>query len=187
MKQIAIALMISAVAASAAQAEVFDPEKFGIATFDDGLPKPPVKKPFYCEFSRQAAEGKSKVWSCNDGSTRYGEKNVWGEKPIEIEPLVLPPKVTEDPTIHMGKGVLLTLTTVSRPEECFRSGKYRYCERFKVPTFSYALTETKEQCAYLAPRLAARQYVVYRDLGVPVTVTYDCEGNDGGAVGVPHG
>jgi hypothetical protein len=141
MKYIALALVISALP-GAAHAEVFDPEKFGIATFEDSLPKPPVKKPFHCEFLRPAAEGKSKVWSCNDGSTRFGEKNVWGEKPTEVAPVILPPKLTEGRSIHMGKGVLMTLTTFSRPEECYRSGKYRHCQRFETPTFSYALTAT---------------------------------------------
>jgi hypothetical protein len=178
MKPVALALIISAVAA-AAHAEVFDPEKFGIAKFEDGLAKPPQVKPFYCEFLRVAVEGKGRVWQCSDGSTRFGETNIWGEKPIEAVPVALPPRSTEDPSIQLSDGVLMTLTTVSRPEECYRSGKYRYCDRFKVPTFSYAVMKSKEQCEYLAPRMAARQYVAYSDLGVPVTIMFNCEGSAG--------
>lgn len=29
----------------------------------------------------------------------------------------------------------------------------------------------------MAPRIAARQYIAYRDLGVPVKITFKCEGN----------
>ncbi|MBY3432882.1 hypothetical protein HFN89_01660 [Rhizobium laguerreae] len=185
MKRTAIAILVS-VAAATTHAEVFDPEKFGISKFEEALPKLKPQIAFYCEFLRSAVEGKEKVWTCSDGSTRFGDKNVWGEKPVEARPVVSPPKVTQDPSIRLTSGVLLTLKTVSNPEECYRSGKYRYCERFKVPTFSYALMTAKAQCDYLAPRLAARQYVEYRDLGVPVTITFDCEGNED-KVGNPSG
>lgn len=149
---------------TAASAEDFDPAKFGL------VPEAETKDN-YCVFLRNAVEGNKKVWKCTDGTTRYGETNIWGKDGVPRSPE--PP---EDMTIHIEDGVLLTVEVVADKEECHRSGRHRHCERYSVPDFSYLMTDSRAECEHMAPRLAARQYIVYRDLDVPTKITFKCEG-----------
>lgn len=164
MKRTAVALF-SILLSSAAMAEDFDPTKFGLS------PEPAEDKK-YCWFLRNAVEGKNKVWKCSDGSTRYGETNIWG-----VDGVPRRPEPPEDMTIQIDDGVMMTIEVVADHTECHRTGKHRHCDRYSVPTFSYVMTKTREQCEHMAPRIAARQYIAYRDLGVPVKITFKCEGN----------
>jgi hypothetical protein len=155
-----LAMMFSRVAV----AEDFDPEKFGLVAKNQN-------KENYCIFLRDAVEGRKKVWKCTDGSMRYGDTNIWGKDGVPRQPE--PP---EDMAIKIREGMLLTVEVVADKEECYRSGRHSHCERYSVPNFSYLMTEDKVQCEHMAPRLAARQYIVYRDLGIPTKITFKCEG-----------
>lgn len=173
MKRTALALF-AILLSTPALAEDFDPGKSGLLSESDG-------ERMFCRFLRNAVEGKKKVWECADGTTRYGETNIWGvdgmaRRPEPREEMVVEP--IEDTTIKIADGVLLTVKVVTDETECYRTGKHRHCERFSVPTFSYLMVKDEDQCEYMAPRIAARQRTVYRDLEIPVTVTFQCEGDD---------
>ncbi|MCV9964105.1 hypothetical protein OIU34_19675 [Pararhizobium sp. BT-229] len=163
MKRTALAILAMTLS-TAALAEDFDPAKFGL------VPETGTESN-YCVFIRKAVEGKSKVWKCSDGTTRYGETNIWG-----IDGVPRKPEPPEDMTINIDDGVLLTVEVVADQKECRRAGKVRRCSRYSVPDFSYLMTDSRAQCEHMAPRLAARQYIVYRDLGVPAKITFKCEG-----------
>jgi hypothetical protein len=163
MKRISVSLFAAMISTSA-MAEDFDPVKFGLTSEH-------AEEPTYCSFLRNAVEGKNKVWKCSDGSVRYGETNIWGADGVPT-----PTKPPEDLAILIDDGVLMTVEVVADQKECRRIGKHHHCDRYSVPTFSYVMTENWGQCEHMAPRLAARQYISYRDLGVPVKITFKCEG-----------
>ena len=173
MKRTAVALL-SILLSTAAMAEDFDPGKTGLGSETVG-------DPMFCQFLRNAVEGKKKVWQCVDGTTRYGETNIWGvdgvaRRPEPRERTVFGPP--EDTTIELEAGALLTVKVVTDQTECYRTGRHRHCDRFSVPTFSYLMTKDEVQCEYIGSRIAARQRAVYSDLEVIVKVTFECEGGD---------
>lgn len=166
MKKTSIWLLVAAIsAASPATAEVFDPSEFGLVTTDEASGQ-------FCHFVRNAVEGSKKVWACSDGTTRFHEENIWGSDGIAKTR----EKPKSDMSVSVEDGSLMTVTVMADRERCYRSGRRSHCERYLLPSVSYLMTDSKSQCEHLAPRLAARQYVMYRDLGVAVEITYGCEG-----------
>lgn len=130
MKRTSLALF-AILLSTPAMADDFDPGKFGLLSES-------AEKKQYCWFLRNAVEGKSKVWKCSDGSTRYGETNIRG-----IDGVPRRPEPPEDMTINIDDGVLMTVEVVADRTECHRTGKHRHCDRYSVPTFSYVMTENR--------------------------------------------
>lgn len=156
-------LVLSAVImASVATAAEFDPSQFGLPGRPD---------PVYCSFWKNAAEGSKKFWKCSNGKVYFGEKNIWG---IDGEPpLPTPP---EDPTIKLKDGVLLRVRTVADRPYCEQKGRRHYCSTYFTPSFNYLMTSGTDQCEYLGPRIAAQEYVKYRELSIAVKIEWDCQG-----------
>ena len=167
MKSYILALALLSFSEHAVSAENFDPRKYGLVP-DETLSSGSVAAAgFTCEFLRDAVEGPKKVWQCSDGTQRYAETNLWARGGTKTEEREV---FEEIPDIELDGGILLTIEAVATLKDCTKSG----CRRYPKPSFSYLRVKDREECDRVAPGLAARQYVRYRDLGVPVRISFDC-------------
>ena len=160
-RNLAIAAMMIA---SAASAEPINSEKHDLA-----------KSPVTCTFLRKAVEGPNSVWQCSDGSQRFSTRNFWSETPEDDVEAEAKPKPLD--TTLPGDDILLTISVTADEKTCYqhRHGG-RYCRILKVPAFSYLAVKDAETCLAIAPKLATRQFLRYRELYIPVAVEYTCEG-----------
>jgi hypothetical protein len=158
-KHIMAALSLSFLVANSAQAVDFDPSQFTVT------PKRAPEIESFCLYSRDAVEGKSKVWNCKDGTQRFGPTNVFG--------VVLPAQEpnAHDQRISMSK-IVLELKVTADLEACAKSGVN--CELQRTPVFSYVTFQYSAECEYNAPRFAYRQYKGWAASGIPAKVSWEC-------------
>jgi hypothetical protein len=157
---------------SATFAVDFDPVKHGLAEPSD---KQVYRDPgLNCTFLRNAVDGPKKVWSCDDGSLRYGDSDVWsrpGDPKVEdkaVEPF--------DQTISIPDHSLMTITTWINNRYCHRVGAKRRCNGREVQSLSHMLVPMgREECLKLAEKIAYRDYIAAMAVDDRIRISYHCE------------
>jgi hypothetical protein len=103
--------MFALACASPAASVDFDPVKHGLAEPSRGMI---LRDPgMTCTFLRNAVEGTKKVWTCDDGSTRYGDRDVWSH-PGDPKPETETVDEDFDPAIKVPGHSFMTITTLDQ-------------------------------------------------------------------------
>lgn len=165
--------MIALASASPVASADFDALKYGLVEpsqyaihRDPGL---------VCTFLRNAVEGTKKVWSCDDGSTRYGDKDVWSRS---ADPVPETETVEEDfdPRISVPGHSFMTITSWINNRHCHRTGKLLSCSGREVQSFSHMLVPLDHGgCMKMAEKIAYRDYVTAQQADDRIRISFDCE------------
>lgn len=167
-------VMLALASASPAASVDFDPVKYGLAEpsgqvirRDPGLT---------CTFLRNAVEGTKKVWSCDDGSTRYGDANIWGRPADPVPETETVVEKDFDPRISVPGHSFMTVTTWINNRYCHRSGKTRSCSGREVQSFSHMLVPLDHaECMKMAEKIAYRDYLTAQQADDRIRISFDCE------------
>lgn len=168
----AITVMLALAFASPAPAVDFDPVKHGLADPSrEMIRRGPVMT---CTFLRNAVEGTKKVWSCDDGSTRYGESDIWSRPEASVSETT--ETVEFDPSINVPGHSFMTITNWINNRHCQRAGKMYTCSGREVQSFSHMLVPLDhDACMKMAEKIAYRDYVEAQQADDRIRISFDCE------------
>ncbi|NTF23551.1 hypothetical protein G6L37_34840 [Agrobacterium rubi] len=155
----------------------FDPLKHGLADPEPGIVRHHPDPGLSCTFLRNAVEGPQKVWSCNDGSTRYGGSDIWSHPGDVVSAPEKPAEVDQDfdPSVSVPGHSFMTITTWLNNRYC-SGGKGRSCSGRQIQSFSHMLIPgDAASCLVLAEKIAYQQYVTAQVRESRIRISYDCQ------------
>lgn len=173
MLRYAATVMFALASASPAASVDFDPVKHGLADpSGEVIRRDPGMT---CTFLRNAVEGTKKVWSCDDGSTRYGDRDVWSRP---ADPVPESEKVDDDfdLSIKVSGHSFMTITNWINNRHCHRTGNLHTCSGREVQSFSHMLVPLgHDACMKMAEKIAYRDYVAAQQVDDRIRISFDCE------------